>query len=287
MRSEHEVRPLSRDEVDTAVTWAAAEGWNPGRHDADAFWAQDPHGFWGVDDVDGHLAGCVSAISYDGAYGFWGLFIVRPDQRGRGIGSALARTTIRGLRDRLDEGAAIGLDGVYAQQDYYASLGFAYSHRNLRMAGTARAGLAIEHELVAQADLDPSVLQAFDTEHLGAARPRFLERWSRPVDGSALAAVEDGAVVGTGVVRRCLEGFKVGPLFARDADVAASLLARLSAYAEGGALFLDVPEVNEAAMALADEHGMTEVFGCARMYLGDPPATPWSRVFGVTTFELG
>jgi hypothetical protein len=40
-------------------------------------------------------------------------------------------------------------------------------------------------------------------------------------------------------------------------------------------------------MALADEHGMTEVFGCARMYLGDPPPTPWGRVFGVTTSELG
>jgi GNAT superfamily N-acetyltransferase len=287
MSAAYEVRPLSRDEVDTAVAWAAAEGWNPGRHDADAFWAQDPQGFWGVDDGRGDLAGCVSAISYDGAYGFWGLFIVRPDLRGRGIGSTLARTTISGLRDRLDEGAAIGLDGVFAQQDYYASLGFAYSHRNLRMAGTGRAGLPVDHEVLAQSDLDPSVLQAYDTEHLGAARPRFLELWSRPVDGAALAAVEDGAVVGTGVVRRCLEGFKVGPLFARDADVAASLLARLSAYAEGAALFLDVPEINDSAMALADEHGMTEVFGCARMYLGDPPATPWSRVFGVTTFELG
>jgi GNAT superfamily N-acetyltransferase len=287
MSAGYEVRPLSRDEVDVALGWAAAEGWNPGRHDADAFWAQDPHGFFGVDDTDGDLAGCVSAISYDGAYGFWGLFIVRPDQRGRGIGSALARTTIRGLRDRLVDGAAIGLDGVHAQQDYYASLGFAYSHRNLRMSGTGRAGLRIDHQVLAQSDLDRSVLEAFDTEHLGAPRPRFLERWSRPVEGAALAAVEDGVVVGTGVVRRCREGFKVGPLFARDAGVAASLLARLSSYADGEALFLDVPEVNAAAMDLAAEHGMTEVFGCARMYLGDPPATPWSRVFGVTTFELG
>jgi hypothetical protein len=30
-----------------------------------------------------------------------------------------------------------------------------------------------------------------------------------------------------------------------------------------------------------------EVFGCARMYLGPPPALAHRRIFGVTTFELG
>jgi hypothetical protein len=32
---------------------------------------------------------------------------------------------------------------------------------------------------------------------------------------------------------------------------------------------------------------MEEVFGTARMYLGDPPALAHERIFGVTTFELG
>lgn len=32
---------------------------------------------------------------------------------------------------------------------------------------------------------------------------------------------------------------------------------------------------------------MSEVFGCARMYLGPFPAVAQERVFGVTTFELG
>jgi hypothetical protein len=40
-------------------------------------------------------------------------------------------------------------------------------------------------------------------------------------------------------------------------------------------------------MGLAESYAMTEVFGCARMYLGTPPSTPWQQVFGVTTFELG
>jgi hypothetical protein len=52
-------------------------------------------------------------------------------------------------------------------------------------------------------------------------------------------------------------------------------------------LFLDAPENNPAAMALVQRHRMTEVFGCARMYLGPPPALAHERIFGVTTFELG
>ena len=42
-----------------------------------------------------------------------------------------------------------------------------------------------------------------------------------------------------------------------------------------------------AAMALVQRHGMVEVFGCARMYLGKLPAVANERIFGVTTFELG
>jgi hypothetical protein len=52
-------------------------------------------------------------------------------------------------------------------------------------------------------------------------------------------------------------------------------------------VFLDVPENNPQALALAERHGMREVFGCARMYLGAPPHIPWELIFGVTTFELG
>ena len=36
---------MSRQELDLAVDWAAAEGWNPGLHDANCFYAIDPNGF--------------------------------------------------------------------------------------------------------------------------------------------------------------------------------------------------------------------------------------------------
>ncbi len=92
---------------------------------------------------------------------------------------------------------------------------------------------------------------------------------------------------GYGVVRRCGEGSKIGPLFADDKAAALGLYAGLAGFAQPGPVFLDVPENNPAAMELAAAYGMREVFGCARMYLGGAPDIAHERVFGVTTFELG
>lgn len=55
----------------------------------------------------------------------------------------------------------------------------------------------------------------------------------------------------------------------------------------GEPVFLDVPESNPAAIALAVEHDMKSVFETARMYNTRAAPDPLDRVFGVTTFELG
>ena len=118
-------------------------------------------------------------------------------------------------------------------------------------------------------------------------RPTFLKGWISQPDARALGCRRGGSLAGYGVIRRCGEGCKIGPLFADDGDAAETLYAHLSAFAAGGPVFLDVPETNAAAMDLVRRHGMLEVFGCARMYLGPPPDVALDRVFGVTTFELG
>jgi hypothetical protein len=65
------------------------------------------------------------------------------------------------------------------------------------------------------------------------------------------------------------------------------LFAALAERAPAGPLFLDVPEPNAAAAAMAREAGMEPAFETARMYTGAAPAIPVGRVFGVTSFELG
>ena len=98
---------------------------------------------------------------------------------------------------------------------------------------------------------------------------------------------KSGKIRGYGTIRRCYEGYKIGPLFANDADSAAALLAELIPEAKGAAVFIDIPTANHEAVALAEGLGLQPVFETTRMYRGPAPATPLKHVFGVTTLELG
>lgn len=280
------IRNMTRAELDELVAWAAREGWNPGLHDAELFWATDPEAFIAAE-LDGELIGGGAITAYNGEFGFMGFFIVRPEFRGRGLGDTLWKVRRERLIGRLRPGASIGMDGVFAMQDYYARGGFVFSHRNLRYRldtpEPATPNAAVEP--LAAFPLDEVL--AYDRACFSTTRGTFLPGWIAQPDALALGYRREGRLAGFGVVRRCIEGCKIGPLFADDAGVAEALYRQLAGFAVGGPLFLDAPENNVEAMALVRRHGMVEVFGCARMYLGPPPQQDQARVFGVTTFELG
>ena len=290
MANQLAIRNMTRTEVDELVAWAAREGWNPGLHDADLFWATDPEAFIAAD-LDGELIGGGAITSYNDEFGFMGFFIVRPEFRGQGFGNTLWHARRQRLLERLRPGATIGLDGVFAMQEYYAAGGFVFSHRTMRFyveipeqSDRARDDGC---PIVALETVPFNQLLDYDRTCFPAPRTAFLQGWIAQPDALALGYQRDGNLGGYGVVRRCGEGCKIGPLFADDAATAEALYAELAGFAAGGPLFLDAPENNPAAMALVQRHGMTEVFGCARMYLGPPPQVAHERIFGVTTFELG
>jgi GNAT superfamily N-acetyltransferase len=276
------VRRMRRVELDAAIDLAAAEGWNPGLHDADAFWAADPHGFL-VAEVDGELAGCVSAVSYGGDFGFIGLFIVRPHLRGHGIGSALWAAAAQ----RLD-GQPVGLDGVPDQQDYYRRKGFTLAWHNARYGGPAHAAAPQPPAMAPLRAIGTAELRADDRRGFPAARDAFLQAWTTMPDSTGLAWREDDRLRGWGVIRASRNGHKVGPLVADEPRIAAALFDALAgSVPPGSEVFLDVPLPNDDALELARSRGLTPGFETARMYTGAPPELEIERVFGVTSFELG
>ena len=279
------LRLMTEEEVGRLVGWAADEGWNPGLHDAELFWAADPEGFVGAE-VEGELIGGGAIISYGGRFGFMGLFIVRPEFRRRGLGSRLWHARVGMLRSRLEAGATIGMDGVFEMQEWYARGGFRFSHRSLRYEGVGKDG-PMAPGVVPASEVKLERIAAYDARCFPTPREAFLRAWLAQPDGLALAVVDGERVKGFGVARRCREGVKIGPHFADDSDVAESLYASLATLAPDEPVFIDVPEVNAWAMALARRHRMLEVFGTARMYLGPEPPLVGSRIFGITTFELG
>ena len=129
--NDFQVRPMRREELAFAIDLAAREGWNPGLNDAECFFAADPGGFL-IGELAGEPIGCISAVSYAGRYGFIGLYMVRPEFRGRGYGLRMWQAAMARLR-----GHNVGLDGVPAQQANYARSGFRLAYRNVRYQSRA------------------------------------------------------------------------------------------------------------------------------------------------------
>ncbi len=290
------IRTARRDEVEVAVDWAAAEGWNPGWNDADCFLAADPGGFL-VGVVGDEPVAVISAVRYGEDFGFIGFYIVRPQDRGKGHGIAIWKAAMQRLEGRL-----VGLDGVVEQQDNYRKSGFQLAHRNVRHAGRAGGGGEpstggggeppapgrCREGLVELGELPFGEVRDYDRAMFPADRRDFLECWIQQAGGRALGLLRNGRLCGYGVRRACRSGFKIGPLFADDEAAADALLdGLLEGMPAGETYFLDVPETNPAAVGLAQRRRMEVVFETARMYTGPAPRIPIERMFGVTSFELG
>ena len=276
------IRTATPADVALMLDWAAAEGWNPGIEDAEAFFAADPTGFFMGFDGDEPVS-AISMVKYDARFAFLGLYIVRPDARGKGFGKATWDAAMHAV-----EGFTIGLDGVVAQQDNYRKSGFAFAHNNIRYAGDWTAPAQPRPGLTGPGPLRLDQFADFEAGLVAASRVPFLRSWLYGGDTrQALCLVDGGELRGYGVIRACRQGHKVGPLFAESEAIAEALLLGLVANSGASHVILDVPQTNPQAIALAERHGLAPVFETARMYRGAAPSLDINRMFGITTFELG
>jgi GNAT superfamily N-acetyltransferase len=278
---EFSIRSMALADLKTAISWAAQEGWNPGLHDAESFWATDPNGFF-IGEREGKLISCISAVAYNPGFGFLGFYIVHPEFRGQGYGWKTWQHALNYLGDRN-----IGLDGVLAQQENYCKSGFQLAYRNIRYQGEFPQIQEKSDELWPALDVPFEQLLSFDQEFFPVARPGFLQAWIAQPGSISLVKQEQEHILGYGVIRPCQVGWKIGPLFARNPETAEHLFRNLVTYAKGASCFLDVPELNPAALDLVKTYRMTPMFETARMYTKEIPQCAIAGIFGVTSFELG
>jgi len=283
MQTGYLIRTMRPEEMALAIEWAAVEGWNPGLYDGPVFQTTDPRGFL-IGLLDGEPIACISTVAYDSTFGFLGFYIVKPEFRGKDFGLQIWRKGMEYLGNRN-----VGLDGVVAQVDNYRKSGFALAYRNIRYEGQARGSADREGREITELDsTDLDHVVKLDREVFPAPRDAFWRRWLTLPESHALAVKSGGTPAGFGVIRRCRSGYKIGPLVATNEPAAEMLFQALTSRGEPGApVFLDVPEVNPAAVSLAERNGMTPVFETARMYSKAEPRLRLDKVYGVTTLELG
>lgn len=274
------IRNATRHDMDFIIGLADHEGWNPGLSDGEYFFHADQNGFF-IGELSGEPIGCISAVSY-GSFGFIGLYIVKEEYRKKGYGLALWNHAVQRLK-----GCNIGLDGVTAQQDNYKKSGFRLAHRNLRFEGVFHAPPPRRTDIVPAEKVAFQALADYDALHFPSDRKAFLSHWIRMPGALTLVCQKDGVIYGYGTIRPCRRGYKIGPLFAENCELADALLLSLAHFAGQSPVYLDIPETNESARTLCQQYRMVERFETARMYTGDIPNARWNNVYGITTFELG
>ena len=274
------IKQMLLQEMPFAINAAESEGWNPGLYDADAFYHTDPTGFL-IAKLEGEAVGCISAVAYNDQYGFIGFYIVVPECRGKGYGIALGKAALGNLGDRN-----IGLDGVLEKQAIYKNCwGFSYAYKNIRFQG--KAGIRKIVSTLPIAGVDFNKLVRYDHEVFLFPRLEFLRRWLFQADSFGYYLENEDTILGYGIVRKCVTGYKVGPLFADNEAIAVAILEALLSNIPGQFFYLDIPGPNTEAIKIAEQFNMQKVFETARMYSKEIPNVPLHKVFGITSFELG
>ncbi len=281
MKNKYVVRQMTKSDLDLVISWAANEGWNPGLHDRDAFYNTDPKGFF-MGFLNNKPISCISAVSYGKDFGFIGFYIVHSDHRNKGYGIKIWNKAVSYLKMQN-----IGLDGVVAQQENYKKSGFKLAYKNIRYQGVG-GKYEVENENIVKINLISfASLIKYDNQCFPVSRPQFLKNWISESKSLTLGFLKDNKLLGYGMIRKCVTGYKIGPLFADNKIIAEDLFKTLNNFAVGSPIFLDIPEVNKEAIKLVNKYKMKPMFETARMYTKKSPVINLNKIFGVTSFELG
>lgn len=288
------IRPLQSADIPTVTGWARQEGFAPGVGDVAIYRQTDRQGLW-VGWLGEEPVGCIAGVRYNAAYGFIGLFLVVPAQRGRGYGVQLWKQALAHLADV----PCVGLEAAPDRIGDYAGWGFAPASPTTRWQRLAAGDYAAPPNaapeppwcLLEGGAIPADAVQRFDAEREPSPRPHFLRQWLRHPAGTVLALVDRaGACHGFGRVRPCLladgDGWRLGPLVAESPAAARALLEGLL-QRHPGTVLIDAPGANPAAASLLASLGFTPASHTLRMYRGVPPVVSLADVYGLACLELG
>ena len=272
------------EEMDFIMNMAKEEGWNPGIYDKETFYAADPNGFFIAKKSNDQPIGCVSAVKYGNNYGFIGLYIVLPEYRKKGYGQQLREVTFNYLK-----GYTLGGDVVPTNQKAALRQNSKYAYANKRFEGIAqKTNYNIPLQIKTLNQIPFKELLKYDTKIFGAARENFLSKWiTQPESFSYTYLDNKGEINGYGLLRKCYKGYKIGPLFAENIEIADSIYQSLMTNIIGESFYFDIPLINKEAVKIVERYNLKPVFDTARMYIGTPPKANINHTFGITTFELG
>ncbi|MDR0468829.1 MAG: GNAT family N-acetyltransferase [Peptococcaceae bacterium] len=275
------IRNFTLPEMVFPMEVAFKEGWNPGLYDGVAFYQADPDGFF-LAEQDGGMVGGISAVNFDDRLIVIGNHFVLPPYRGQGIGKALWERALLVAGDK-----SIRVNGLPEGRLFYESYGFQELGNIIRYGGSVFAEGRISDDVYSAQDISFSQLTDFDAGFFGISRPGFLRTWLATPAMISLCLLKEGELQGWGCMRRCRNGWRLGPVFAKHYEHAEELVRHFALSTVAENVYMDITDSNVQAIRLAFAMGMTPWEARVKLYRGEYIKEPLDQIFGFTTVDIG
>ncbi|NBR83647.1 MAG: N-acetyltransferase [Flavobacteriia bacterium] len=291
-----EIKPFTPSDLDVVIGMAREQDFAPGVGDIEIYANTDSQGVW-LAWRDGMPVGCIAAVTYNPSYAFIGLFVVKPEHRGLGIGRRLWQHALK----TLSSVECIGLEAAVQMVGFYEKAGFQEDCVTTRRQMLCRSdqshhpNTTLLHRsditVVPLREISLEAIQRYDERHEISPRPHFLELWLRHKAGNVFVAGDaQGECHGYVRIRPCLlpigEGWRVGPWLAEDPGMA-SLLLNNAIDRHKGVVLIDTPGHNPSATTITTAKGFKSMGSTVRMYKGVMPQGHDRNVYGLACLELG
>jgi len=271
-------QPLNADDFQRCRAFYQDEGWNHSPEDLECFYQIDRAGLMGAY-IDNQLIGSLYAANFDNHFTSLGFFVIDKNYRHQHIGFDLFES----IQDQIAH-RQIVFHSPSQLIHVYESLGFHFSHWVEKLS-ISPPGLSDIHHLSSWHDIDFQSLLAYDRRHFPANRQAFLLAWLKRPGSQGFGYLQNGKILGFGVISPNQQGFTIGPLFAENEDICLALIAKLC-HQHQGPFILFSPN-HEAPQTWRKQVKAESIAKIACLYRYSLGHCEFQHIFGLTSIELG
>jgi len=278
-----EIRLLLEADIPAAMRLKEAARWNQTEDDWRRLLRLEPNGCFGAI-KDGRLVGTTTTTIH-GGLAWIGMVLVEPQHRRQGIAAKLMDVALDYLKDKVD---TIKLDATSLGQPVYEKLGFQVESVVERWSGVAGStGREIQPPAVMDRDTVRELLN-LDRVAFKADRSRLIETL---IDAACVSPVlmraADDTLSGYALARSGTSRTYVGPVIAKDPEVAETLLDRMFSELAGREVYVDLNKQCSAGASLLSDRGFVKERDLMRMVRGRESEKTSPLIVAIAGPEVG
>lgn len=291
-QSELNFRYMDERDLNMVFSWCKEEGWNVGVHDPSLYYRLDPKGHMLFLKND-EPVGAISIIKHRNDFFTLGPFIVKKEYRSLGYGTKIWQQAMKTIEKNI-QAATIALYSIPTQVDRYQKLGFkpALNTQGWQMKNQplTQKKIGSECEIITPDRI--SAISLYDESIFAVSRKTLLSDLITLSSVTGFMLKDENGVTGFGIIRPCVDGYRVGPLFANAAENAKKLFLRLLEAVGEEKIVIDMPSDNKNAIMFAQYFSLTPIFNGDTniMFKGEPPENFLKNIdkhYGVFSLEIG